>query len=177
MCVVVIIRTQDESHMTPMQTIALAFRPPQAPQAPQASGARMYAMVDLFAGCGGRSLGFENAGFTSVFVNELNEDAIRTYLKNRHYSLGGMDFAENPDLHCNDAHELQGKRLDQLQADLASLPELGFAIDRTASKKVGGGSNLDVVTGGPAHNHRRQASNVRQRPVLSVNRMSICLLP
>jgi site-specific DNA-cytosine methylase len=38
--------------------------------------------VDLFAGCGGLSLGLENAGFTTVFVNELNDDARATYLAN-----------------------------------------------------------------------------------------------
>lgn len=40
-------------------------------------------MIDLFAGCGGLSLGMENAGFTPLFVNELNSDAIETYLLNR----------------------------------------------------------------------------------------------
>ena len=39
--------------------------------------------VDLFAGCGGLSLGLEEAGFKPVFVNELNEDALATYLVNR----------------------------------------------------------------------------------------------
>ena len=39
--------------------------------------------VDLFAGCGGLSLGLENAGFMPVYVNELNEDALETYLLNR----------------------------------------------------------------------------------------------
>ncbi|MFI3258818.1 MAG: DNA cytosine methyltransferase [Rikenellaceae bacterium] len=28
-------------------------------------------MVDLFAGCGGLSLGLEQAGFSPVFVNEI----------------------------------------------------------------------------------------------------------
>ena len=28
--------------------------------------------IDLFAGCGGLSLGLEQAGFTPAFVNELN---------------------------------------------------------------------------------------------------------
>ncbi len=39
--------------------------------------------VDLFAGCGGLSLGLEQAGFTPVFVNELNDDALSSYLLNR----------------------------------------------------------------------------------------------
>lgn len=43
--------------------------------------------IDLFAGCGGLSLGLEKAGFFPLYVNELNKDAIETYLLNRddHY--------------------------------------------------------------------------------------------
>ena len=39
--------------------------------------------IDLFAGCGGLSLGLEEAGFQPVYVNELNRDALETYLLNR----------------------------------------------------------------------------------------------
>lgn len=39
--------------------------------------------IDLFAGCGGLSLGLESAGFNPIFVNELNADALQTYLTNR----------------------------------------------------------------------------------------------
>ena len=39
--------------------------------------------IDLFAGCGGLSLGLENAGFKGAFVNELHQDAMSTYLMNR----------------------------------------------------------------------------------------------
>ena len=39
--------------------------------------------VDLFAGCGGLSLGLEKAGFTPALVNEINPDAMETYLINR----------------------------------------------------------------------------------------------
>ena len=39
--------------------------------------------IDLFAGCGGLSLGLEQAGFHPVYVNELNTDALNTYLINR----------------------------------------------------------------------------------------------
>ena len=104
-------------------------------------------MIDLFAGCGGLSLGMENAGFQPVFVNELNEDAMATYLANRHHLLGGRPFAEQPHLRCNDAHELQGERLERLVADLASLG-LHFPSTETA-KKGSGGSNLDLLAGGP----------------------------
>jgi DNA (cytosine-5)-methyltransferase 1 len=61
-------------------------------------------LVDLFAGCGGLSLGMENAGFTPVFVNELNEHAMATYLVNRHHLVGGKPFADQPHLRCHDAH-------------------------------------------------------------------------
>lgn len=112
------------------------------------SKSRVYSMVDLFAGCGGLSLGFENAGFTPVFVNELNDDTMATYLANRPHELGGLKFRENASLRCNDAHDLQGKRLEQLVSDLANLGEIGLKFD-TARPEAGGGSTLDVLTGGP----------------------------
>ena len=90
-------------------------------------------MVDMFAGCGGLSLGFENANFVPVFVNELNADAMSTYLRNRKHSLGGLGFSDNADLRCNDANDLRGKRLDQMVADLGNLPELSLEFDQGAS--------------------------------------------
>ncbi|GGE57404.1 cytosine-specific methyltransferase [Actibacterium pelagium] len=118
-------------------------------QRQQVTDDRFYSMVDLFAGCGGLSLGFENSGFTPVFVNELNKDAQATYLANRHHDLGGLRFAENPDLRCHDAHELKGKRLGQLKSDLANLPEVQFSLERSVNRKNGGGSNIDILAGGP----------------------------
>ena len=106
-------------------------------------------MVDMFAGCGGLSMGFENADFLPVFVNELNPDAMATYLANRHHALGGMQFSANEYLRCNDANELQGPRLEQMVSDLRNLPELALTFDGGASEHAGAGSNLDVLTGGP----------------------------
>lgn len=58
-------------------------------------------LVDLFAGCGGLSLGLEMAGFEPVFVNELHRDALETYLVNRpHLSL------DRRGSHCSDIREL-----------------------------------------------------------------------
>lgn len=107
---------------------------------------RHLSMIDLFAGCGGLSLGMENAGFTPYFVNELNPDAMATYLANRHHEVGGKPFADQAHLRCHDAHELQGDRLEQLVSDLEAL-----GLDFPSKDQLGGqsGSTLDLLAGGP----------------------------
>jgi DNA (cytosine-5)-methyltransferase 1 len=97
-------------------------------------------MVDLFAGCGGLSLGFEQAGFTPVFVNELNDDARATYLANRSHLLGSKPFNEQQELISSDVNELDAARLSKIKAYLEGLDiDLEFGTD----------SKLDVLAGGP----------------------------
>lgn len=88
--------------------------------------------VDLFAGCGGLSLGLERAGFMPAYVNEVNADALETYLVNRDDT--------NPLLrkkhHGNDILHLNGPRLDRLAGSL--MEDYGI-----------GNGDLDMVTGGP----------------------------
>ena len=66
-------------------------------------------VVDLFAGCGGLSLGLENAGFEPVFVNELNPDAMESYLLNRDHLKTNLAIADatvstSKPLHLNQAN-------------------------------------------------------------------------
>lgn len=45
-----------------------------------------FSFIDLFAGCGGLSLGMEQAGFTPAFANEIWDVAAETYRRNRNLS-------------------------------------------------------------------------------------------
>ena len=109
----------------------------------------MYSLVDLFAGCGGLSLGFEQAGFQPVFVNELNDDARATYLCNRTHQLGGLQFADCKELHSKDANELSQEKLDEIIQHFRNIPEINYTSEKFANRRSGGGSNIDVVAGGP----------------------------
>ena len=56
----------------------------------------LHTLVDLFAGCGGLSLGLEHAGFNTVFFNELVPTYAETYIANRkiskdHYFIGDIN--------------------------------------------------------------------------------------
>ena len=47
-----------------------------------------YTLIDMFAGCGGLSLGMEHAGFKSIFFNEIMPVFASTYLANRNIPDG-----------------------------------------------------------------------------------------
>lgn len=112
--------------------------------------------IDLFAGCGGLSLGLENAGLSPMFVNELSPQAMDTYLANR--------AAAHPLLvdkyHVNDIKDLvlAPHRLE----DLADGLRLDYSVDTSRGE-------LDLVAGGPpcqgfsGIGHRRSYSVAREQ--------------
>jgi DNA (cytosine-5)-methyltransferase 1 len=57
---------------------------------------KQYTLIDMFAGCGGLSLGMEHAGFQTIFFNEIMPTFASTYLYNRnipegHYYIGDIN--------------------------------------------------------------------------------------
>jgi DNA (cytosine-5)-methyltransferase 1 len=87
--------------------------------------------VDLFAGCGGLSLGLEHAGFEPIYVNELNKDALQTYLINRSRRYPSL---VGPRRHSSDIFEIT--------SDDAVLS--GLASELRAEH-----GEIDLVVGGP----------------------------
>jgi DNA (cytosine-5)-methyltransferase 1 len=85
--------------------------------------------IDLFAGCGGLSLGLEQAGFETVFVNELHPDAMKTFLQNRPKSV-----LSDPKNHVLD--------IKTLTKNKESLLDFGKYIAREHGE-------IDLVCGGP----------------------------
>ena len=94
-------------------------------------------VVDLFAGCGGLSLGLEKAGFHPVFVNELNKDAMSSYLKNRQQTEPRLN---QPEFHEHDIKKIVTTRGSIKKMMYAFKREFNFSIDN---------GELDLVVGGP----------------------------
>jgi DNA (cytosine-5)-methyltransferase 1 len=87
--------------------------------------------IDLFAGCGGLSLGLEQAGFTPIFVNELTPDAMNTYLRNR--------LDKYPWLAKNKVHDVK---------TLVQDPSILDSVLEDCSRQFGI-TDVDILVGGP----------------------------
>lgn len=100
--------------------------------------------IDLFAGCGGLSLGLENAGFTPLLVNELSNEARRSYLVNRHeYSHLQKTGINNPQ------KPWVWKDVKELCHYVAHEYTLFRSLVRNEFQLDIGAGELDLIVGGP----------------------------
>lgn len=88
-----------------------------------------FTAVDLFAGCGGVSQGFDQAGFETVFVNEIHPFAMATFLTNRQETN-----LSDPKNHC---------------FDILSITQKPAELDALARRLRRNHGDIDVVIGGP----------------------------
>lgn len=73
-----------------------------------------YSLIDLFCGCGGMTSGFIQTGmFRSVWANDFNSDAIRSYRAN---------------FDPNGEHTTPGDIIQVLEAQRDSLPKADVVI-------------------------------------------------
>lgn len=86
---------------------------------------RILTSVDLFAGCGGLSLGLEQAGFRTLAFSEVNRDAAATFKKNLSHDLL---------VDIGDIANLTADRVRHLKRDW---------------KRTLGSADVDLVSGGP----------------------------
>lgn len=100
-------------------------------------------VLDLFAGCGGLSLGLERAGFVPVGFTEIAEEAAQTYLHNRpkHEWLTDNWVKDTWDL----IRPPNGK-----SGEIAKQKPLQKIIKTAKQLNPGArGSGIDLVVGGP----------------------------
>lgn len=85
-----------------------------------------YTFIDLFAGCGGLSLGLEQAGFKPVFVNEIIPQFAETYRINRELDKSSVFVGDIRDL--NNEFSIGHRRFDNVTLVCGGPPCQGFSM-------------------------------------------------
>lgn len=87
-------------------------------------------VLDLFAGCGGLSLGFETAGYEMVGGIEINDYAASTYAENIHQEASSAE-----------------KKFHSKARDISDVDPEGYVEEHPNLSDVG--RDIDVLVGGP----------------------------
>lgn len=83
-----------------------------------------YTYIDLFAGAGGMSLGFDNIGFENILAVEFNEDFAKTYHEN--FPDHKLIVSDIKDVKSEDLKELIGNKM--VDVIIGGPPCQGFSI-------------------------------------------------
>ena len=91
-----------------------------------------YTSIDLFAGCGGLSLGFKMAGIYSILASDIDENCQKTFTQN---------FTETPFL-CKDIIQIEKSEIDNIIGDvipdmiIGGPPCQGFSLANKNRNKI-----------------------------------------
>lgn len=83
-------------------------------------------MIDLFCGCGGLSLGFEQAGFSLAFASDIDPVCASTFLYNRDVPQEKMFVGDITDLNRN--YEKYAKHFADIDLVCGGPPCQGFSM-------------------------------------------------
>lgn len=101
--------------------------------------------VDLFAGAGGLSLGFENAGFKILYAAEIDQHAAETYRRNRGEDVL-VDILNVADLETKAILRKMGIRKGDIDIVLGGPPCQGFSTANTRTRNMKNQQNRLVFT-------------------------------
>ena len=79
---------------------------------------KAFTTIDLFAGVGGMRLGFEQAGFKTLFANDFNQKCKNTY---------DLNFNE-PKLYVEDLWKVNLKKIPSFDVLVGGFPCQAFSI-------------------------------------------------
>jgi len=85
--------------------------------------------IDLFAGAGGKSCGFEQAGFRALFATDINQMCADTYLHNRAgFPKTRFLTKDIRDIHPQDILNITGMKKGQIDVICGGPPCQGFSL-------------------------------------------------
>lgn len=111
----------------------------------ESNGKRQLIGVDLFAGAGGLSVGFENAGFKIVYALEKDKYAAETYRRNRNNGTL-VEVANILDTKPSEILKILGLGKGDLDVVLGGPPCQGFSIANMRSRNNNNPANQLVFT-------------------------------
>ncbi|HBI47845.1 MAG TPA: hypothetical protein DDX93_03900 [Smithella sp.] len=100
-----------------------------------------YLGMDLFAGAGGLSLGFEQAGFDIVYAVEKDKYAAETYKRNRARKFVTVDTRDISEISAKEVLKCLGLKKGDFEIVIGGPPCQGFSVSNTKTRNINNPQN------------------------------------